>query len=97
MAAPYMCFRYDFARDKQQLLCQKRAEKVLRACNQAIKRRARACNSSKSLAIGGEGLPRQSAPSTTGAKPSSGRVRTFGDSFVLGIDTVKPMPNPLAT
>src|SRR5258708_31205612 len=99
MAAPYvfLFFRYDFAGAKQQLLCQISAEKVLRPAIQPVRRRARACNSSKSFAMGGDGLPRQSAPSTTGEKPGRGSVRTFGVIFVLEIDTVKPIPKPLGT
>jgi hypothetical protein len=42
-------------------------------------------------------FPRHKAPRTTGVKPLRARERTFGDIFVLGIDTLKPTPNPSAT
>ena len=61
-------------------------------------RRAPACNSSRSSFATGEGLPcHRDANGASGAKPGSASGRTFGDIFVLGIDTVRPIPKPLET
>src|SRR5271154_1363600 len=72
-------------------------EMVLRSLNHATNCRADAANSSKSARSAVDPLPCHNTPITTGSKPGRGISRTFDDIFVLGIDTVKPIPKPFST
>jgi hypothetical protein len=70
---------------------------VIDAGHYSCKRLAAACISSRSARKGGEGLPRHTAATKTGAKSGNSNSRTLVDIFALGTATLKPMPKPPAT